>query len=315
MLNKLKYIFLKLKILFFGKMQLKSKKISSNLYFVKNNERNGRRFLIYLNNLYYAHMGDILFFEPLLNFLCKNKIDVDICVSNAMNDYLEKLGYSVKNNIVFEDYDYIITRSDFYYDLKDKGNLLLIQTTNLYDKICYVIINEIAKFFDLPSVEKNMKISKFTNFNVMNNIYISEIEKNANRYVVYSNYIDSGAIFSNSRNFKLLRLKCIELKKKGYKIIHVGTSKDRQKDKKEYSFVDIDLRGKTTVEELFYLVKLDNICEYVGMDNFVMHLFFIYNKKVNLCIRTKGSVKRRREVEKFVNPPYYIKNCCLEEIK
>lgn len=310
--DRLMYTFLKLCNLIVGRVKLSKYRVSSNLFFIKNKDMNSNKILLYLNNSYFAHMGDILFFEPLLKFLNTNKINIDICVPTVMNNYFYKLGYSVKEDVVFEEYEYIISRSDFYYVLKNKGNLLLVQTTNLYDKLCYVIINEIAKFFDLPYVEKKAKISKFTNFNEINNIFIVGIEKDENKYIIYSNYIDSGAIFFNSRKFKLLRLKCLELKKKGYKIIHVGTHKDKQNDKKKYSFIDIDLRGKTTVEELFYLVNLDNVHEYVGMDNFVMHLFFIYNKKVNVCIRTKGSKNRRKEIEKFVNPPFYVNELKLK---
>lgn len=308
-MHRLIYFVLKLRIHFLGKHKLKKYKISDNSYFLKktnNNEIN--RMLIYLNNDFLAHMGDQIFFEPLMQFLKKNKINFDICVTKNMRGYFNSLEYINVEEPIFKNYDLIISRSDFYYDLKGKGNIFLIQTTNLKEKICNTIINEVSKFLKKELVN-NLKISKYKNIE-NDNIYLDKIKNDINnKYIIFSNYIDSGSMFYNGKNKKRLEEFCKKYcSENRLKVIHVGTKKDKERDKKSYSFVDIDLRGKTNIKNIYYLVSLENIVEYVGMDNFIMHLFFIYNKPTNICIRNKGCKKRREDIIKFVNPPFATEN-------
>lgn len=302
-MKKIVYFLLKLQSYFFEKYKLNKYKISDNGYFIKNNEKKIDKILIYLDNKYLAHIGDQIFFEPLMQILKKNNLNVNISVTKPLESYFLNLGYQVDRVPNFERYDLIISRSDFFYELHKKGNIFLIKTTCLKERVCNVILNETINFLKIEQ-SNEIEISKYMNINSKNN-YINKIKNDIkSKYVIFSNYIDSGSMFSNKKNNKKLEdfIKKYS-KKSNIKIIHVGTENDMLNDNKKYDFVNIDLRGKTDIEDLFFLISLKNVEEYIGMDNFIMHLFFIYNKKTNICIRTKGSKKRKENIIKYVNPP------------
>ena len=100
------------------------------------------------------------------------------------------------------------------------------------------------------------------------------------KYILFNNYIDSSAFRINKKMLKSLDDKAKELKKKfNARIIHTGSQNDKKNDYKHYDFVDLDLRGKTTVEDIFYLLSRDNVLYNVSFDAFQMHVAFLYNKK------------------------------------
>lgn len=316
MRDKIIYFLLKLKIAIFGNLILQKYKWGKNSFYLGEKKEKYNRILIYLNNKYLAHMGDQIFFEPLLQILKKKNIKIDIAVTDGIKEYFKTLNYNVINDPILNDYELIISRSDFYYELKNYQNIFLIKTTGLDDKVCNVISREVVNFLNIEENYRKYKISKYENKGArVSNLIKKLIEDSETKYIIYSNYIDSGSMFSNKKNFIKLEEFCKEYsRQKKYKIIHVGTKKDKENDIKIYDYIDIDLRGKTTVEDLCYLISQENIIMYIGMDNFIMHLCFIYNKELHVCIRTKGSQKRYYEIKKYVNPPFEIKKLKINNI-
>lgn len=316
MYDRIIYLFLKLRLIFFANIILKKYKVGNNSFFIGKRKEEYNKILIYLDNKYLAHMGDQIFFEPLLQILKKKNIKVDIAVTTGIKEYFKRLNYNIVDNPILKDYELIISRSDFYYELKNYQNVFLIKTTGLDDKVCNVISREVVNFLGLKEDYKKYRISKLENNIGINNELIKKIQNDEkNYYVIYSNYIDSGSMFSNKKNFIKLEKFCKKYnQEKNYKIIHVGTKKDKEKDNKKYDYVDIDLRGKTTVNELCQLISQNNVVGYIGMDNFVMHLFYIYMKNVNVCIRVKGSKERYQDIIKYVNPPFEVDGIRLNYI-
>lgn len=104
-------------------------------------------------------------------------------------------------------------------------------------------------------------------------------------------------------------------KELNFKIIHIGSLKDKEMDSKKYHFVTLDLRGKTTVTDLFNLVGRENVKAYIGFDGFIMHLFFINFKKTYVKIRGKINKKSKEEILKYVNPPFKNKKIEIEYIE
>lgn len=316
MKDKIIYFLLKLKLVVVGNLILKKYKWGKNSFYLGKEKEKYNEILIYLDNRYLAHMGDQIFFEPLLQILKKKNIKVDIAVTDGIKEYFKRLNYNIVNNPILKDYELIISRSDFYYELKNYKNVFLVKTTGLDDKVCNVISREVINFLGLKEEYKKYKISQLeSNVEINNKLIRKVFNDEKNYYVIYSNYIDSGSMFSNKKKLLKLERFCKEYNQKyNYKIIHVGTRKDKVRDKKQYDYIDVDLRGETTVTELIQLISQKNIVAYIGMDNFIMHLCFIYNKELNICIREKGSKKRYNEIKKYVNPPFEIEKVKLNNI-
>jgi ADP-heptose:LPS heptosyltransferase len=61
-------------------------------------------------------------------------------------------------------------------------------------------------------------------------------------------------------------------------IIMVGTKGNKEKDKYTYGFEYIDLRGKTSIEDIIELANQEQIKYFIGFDNFIMHVFSVLQK-------------------------------------
>lgn len=221
-----------------------------------------------------THFGDRLFLLPIIINLKKHGINVssDDPILNEL--YKNICGEKMDNNSDYIDYELILKPA--YYDLvnpKIKQLYIDFTDTSTRYKISHQLNSELSKYFGI----------NYENINLVNNKTKNIFNKN--KIVIFSNYIDSGSFRKYFTESKKLNKKCIELKKNGYKIYHVGTNSDKNNDRTKYDFVDFDLRGQTSLEEIINYFKDNNDLIVVGYDNFLMHLGLIYNKKVFILFR------------------------------
>ena len=104
-------------------------------------------------------------------------------------------------------------------------------------------------------------------------------------WVVFNNYIASGLFRKFFVEEELLYSKCVQLRKEGHKIIHLGSESDKRSDLREYPFVDYDLRGKLSLKQLLNLVVHPSVASTVTYDNFFMHLFGMLGKDAHVLFR------------------------------
>lgn len=292
-------------------------KIDECLYSYNLEKRKIKKILFYFPKYEYMHLGDHLFFEPLMSQLVKDGYEVSVFPAKIMGFYFKNLGYRVISELE-ENVDLIITRTEFIKEIKKLKNILLYEylNINLNEKLCVDIVKKIYKVIDrniiinpLGIKIQYLKLNIETQKEIQNKYNISEEKK----YIIFNNYLDSGKFLNIFSNYnKKFEIKLKKLKKQGYYVIHVGSEKDKKKDKKIYEFVDIDLRGKTSIEELFYLINLDNIKVNIGFDAFIMHLFFIKEKVNYIFIRNKMTSKRRECIKKYFNPAIYLEESKLK---
>lgn len=295
------YLVKKIYVHIIEKIVLSKFKIDKNLFYKGKINKKIQKILIYLENPYYAHLGDQLFFEPLINNLVLNGYEVEVAPTKLMEKYFRQLGYTIRTKRNLEDYDLVITRSDFFEVLKKNNNILYFQTVNLSEKLCDAMIKQVFEFLKTyldPIYPNKPNVLKFKQKKY------NEILNASKKNIIYSNYLDSGGLLNNKKNMLKLEAYCKKKRDEGFNIIHLGSLKNKTQDKNQYNYIDCDLRGKTNIEDLFNLISDPRIEEYIGFDGFLMHLFLIYNKKVNVCVRNKITKKRKEKIIKFVNPPY-----------
>jgi hypothetical protein len=285
---------------------LKKYSINSNMYFVnreygvKNNEF--KKILLYFPNHEFMHFGDHLFFEPLAKFLKETGFIVKIMPIKAMEFYFINNGYDIGISNDILDADLLITRVEMYNEVvRFKKNTLFVDITSSSIKnfLCQDIVNKIADFLSIDAKNFYAKPSKINN-------YLSKIELNPNiEYITFNNYIDSGFYRVRKKHYKHLSDFCKHFAKiNNLSVIHIGTKKDKEKDKNYYDFVDIDLRGKTSAADLFYIASLGNVKFNISFDAFIMHIFFLYNKKSFILFRGRYTNKARNFVRQYMNPPF-----------
>jgi len=286
---------------------------------VPKNKQHIKKILLYFPDYQMMHLGDHLFFEPLANTLKEAGYDLYIEPVKAMEFYFLALGYKLSK---LEDitYDLVLSRIEFYPKLK-KSNLAIlyveIANTKITQPLCSDIIKKTNKFLNL----KTRIINDIPKLIAISDIISSElltIQNSNDKYIVFNNYIDSGSFRLFSKQFQKIKEFTEALKKQtGYKVIHTGSKNDKDKDKEVYDFVDIDLRGKSSIKDLFDLVQLNNVLLNVSFDAFQMHLFMIANKKSYILFRGRFTQKASNLFINYFNPPFFYKGdkkCIVEYI-
>lgn len=288
---------------------LKRKKIFPNLYHIGSNvSKDVKTIVFYFPNPVFMNFGDHLFFEPLCRLLSVNGFDVSVIPVKQMNYYFEKSGYKTGNINALDNYDLIISRPDFIKELTDKKNVILIDIA--YAGINQSLINDIcSKFIAYFHLTKQSSakplyiiqgIDCYKKFGLRPDV----------SYVVYNNYLKSGSFRVGKKKFDKLELFIKDFRKKNpeFHVIHTGSKNDKLNDKNSYEFTDIDLRGQTSPMDLFDLVALPNVIYYIGFDGFIMHLFFLQNKKAFVLSRGRWSEKERFFLENYIDPPFAVDN-------
>jgi hypothetical protein len=287
------------------KQEIKKYKVFDNLYYFKKDNK-VKKILFYFPDYEFMHLGDHFFFEPAMRELKKQGFEVAVSPVKLMEFYFEN--YYIEKKESFEKYDLIITKAEFYDKFKDKlkkHNVIFIDTSYPYIKepICLDIIKKLYFVLGIDSEEINDRPTVLETFD-------GSLELDTNyKYILFNNYVDSGFFRINQKKLNDLNKKILELKSKtGAKIIHTGSKNDKLKDNNKYNFVDIDLRGKTTVKDIFYLLSQQNVLYNVSFDAFQMHVAFLYNKKSFIKFRGRFLKKNTDFIINYVNPPFRVKN-------
>jgi len=250
------------------------------------------------------HLGDHLFFEPLARYLLISGYNLTVYPIKAMKFYYQGLGYKMGGDNDLAIVDLIISKVEFIPSLKRiKNNILFIDTASskIRSPLCNDIVNKVAEFL----IIKHVKYDPVPSYFYVDNSRILSLLSKSHSYIIFNNYIDSGSIRSGAAHQKSI-IKFVEkLKNKtGFKVIHTGSMNDKERDLGIYGFVDVDVRGQTSINDLFLLCSLKNIIYNVSFDGFQMHLFFIQNKKSFILFRGRYLKKNRDYITNFVNPPF-----------
>jgi hypothetical protein len=244
---------------------------------------------MYFPNPEFMHLGDHIFFEPLANILNKN-FDFKIMPINSMEFYFDKLGYKMADGDDITHADLIITRKEFFDNLENKKNVLYIDLASLDIEtyICDDLIYNIANLL-------NINYDKYNRPNILS-YYNSDLSKfsldEGKKYLLFNNYVDSASYrVTKQKQKKLMNFCKSYAKQNNLEVIHIGSKQDKEKDNYFYEFVDLDLRGKTSIEDIFRLVNSENIVTCISYDTFLSHIFSIYKKESYIIFRGRFTKK------------------------
>lgn len=121
------------------------------------------------------------------------------------------------------------------------------------------------------------------------------------KYVLFSNYIDSGWFRKFFCDEGLLFDQCLKLKKDGVRVIHVGTALDKSNDPRDYAFVDEDWRGDTSIADMIELFRENKVYAVVTYDNFFLHLANLFSIPAYVLFRGRFTRNAKRHHFQSVN--------------
>jgi len=251
-----------------------------------------------------THFGDRLFFLPLILTLVKNGYTVRLSDQDLVTrELLIKIGGDGRlDSVGYQDGDAVIIPKPSYLSFKHRyPECVLVDFTDdsVKQGVSDQLLVSFQKSFDLDFP----LFHEFPDCNgkVQADCFLGE----GGKFWLFSNYINSGRFRKFFVNEKKLYEKALNLKKEGYQVIHVGSEQDFSNDSHQYEFIDIDLRGKTTVTNLIDLIQCPNVFGVITYDNYLMHLAGLYKKTAYVLFRGRFFKKNSIHHLKYVNNTFF----------
>lgn len=287
----------------------RKKFVDKNLLLINATEQNPKNIktvLFYFPDIDYMHLGDHLFFEPLARLLKENELRVTVSPAEPMKFYFESLGFDIQTDSS-GNFDLIISKPEFINDLSRKKNILIIDTA--YAGINKPLIEDLSlKLKNFLGLKKGAcPKPQYLPLDGFKEDILEKLSLERNKkYIIFNNYLYSGNYRVFRNKFQRLEMFIQNFLKthSDYEVVQTGSRKDKDNDRQDYSFVHIDLRGKTSVEDLFRLCAHPSARVYIGFDGFIMHLFFLQHKKAFVMSRGRWSSKARHFLENYIDPPF-----------
>ena len=267
-----------------------------------------KRIVLYLDYPKFIHLGDTLWCEPIGRLIAAN-FNLVICCDSQMEFYFRRLGYKVIDESLINQDDLLVARTELAYHLRNKDVLWInFNYINVSQPIINVVLNNVADYLNLNPNDAKPRALNFSPAE-KNSVALKFGIVSEYNYAVFNNYIDSHKLRMSNAKFheadKALWLFAEKYKRDAdVKLIHTGTGRQKNQDSTDYGIVDLDLRGRTSIEESFILASLDNVINYIGFDAFWLHLFNIYDKRSYIKLRPGFSVKWNNQVKNYVATPY-----------
>ncbi len=253
-----------------------------------------------------THLGDQLFLIPLVRFLMDKKVDVEIVDDGLFkNLYQDVTGCVLSEKLVSSTSPVLILKPSFLEKRKKYSKLIVVDFTDTRStsKISLKLIESLSLLFEI-----NFYKYKFV-ANALQSTLVNKVPlDSSSKYIIFNNYIDSGKFRTLFLDIEKLKNQCINYKKHGYKIIHVGSAKDKDFDGVIYDFVDIDLRGMLSIHDLICLIFCREIISVVTFDNFIMHIAHIFGKSTHVLFRGRFTQSQFKHHMKSVNNTFLLEN-------
>ena len=269
------------------------------------------RIVFFLNYPKSIHFGDTLWFEPIIRSFVKNYNNVFVYSSQHMQFYFKQLGYSViENESEISQNDILVTRIDLSYYLRGKHTIFLdFSYEHIGVKLIDYILNKLETCLKIK-IDDAKPLGISYSVTVLAKLF-SKFNLNTNpKYIIFNNYMDSFDLQLNPEGFIQSReelndfARQFKTKNPQYTFIYTGSQKDSESLPTLPDFIDVDLRGKTTIEELVMLVASDQIICYIGYDTFLLHAFNLYNKDSYIKLKPGYDANYNKQVKKFVAIPF-----------
>lgn len=250
-----------------------------------------------------THLGDRLFFIPLIDQLLKSGYSVRLSESDDVTNTLivNILQSPPLEKVMPLSTDIVVYPMPSYLNFRGRyKNSLIVDFTDATTerKIAEQLIISFKLLFRLRIAPCGF-ISE--NITASSSDYLIP----ESRYIVFSNYIHSGGFRKFFVDNDRLNAAAVAMRANGYKILHVGSPADALNDSTYYSFVDIDLRGKLSIEQLIKLISSKNVVGAVTYDNFIMHLFGLNGKPATVLFRGRLLKKNSDHHFKYINNTFF----------
>jgi hypothetical protein len=237
------------------------------------------------------HVGDQIFFRPFVQHLKEAGLDVSMTHARQLGflfgDVRRAESRPQPGALVVSRHEVLRAALGLYGPAADYF-VFYMASRAIRRPIANFFIEAFADWFDVPEVGRRIDRTRILPFAPFPDAVLAKFCLPETRpLIVLSNYIDSGLHRKLPWRERAMLRRAAQLKETtGGAVVHVGTTRDRERDGHDYSsLVDHDLRGRTTVQDLVYLLAAPNIHRVFCFDTAILHIAYLLNVETELFTR------------------------------
>jgi hypothetical protein len=249
------------------------------------------------SNARHVHLGDHLFLEPAMRACRLRGVPVVVAPGPAMREYFRDAGYTVVSPAVVLEQELRIT-SVWMYDTIPRRER---RTRFLY-------LNTIDHRIDRPVAEHLAEhVLRAARLDV-DAVPIdgrphlvapgpTALDDAEGQWLLFNDTVDSGWFRVTGWDRAVLAEVAAEKRRAGFRIARVGTEAERIARPAPLGIEDLDLRGRTSVMDLFRLLRSPRVVGTISFDHVVAHMGMASGKhaivKVRRCSRRHSSFMKQ----------------------
>lgn len=256
------------------------------------------------------HLGDQLFFLPLIMALKRSGVDVFILGPSPFDALYRGLGCRLLDSSRVSsgvlDGAVVILKEDMIWDarrLLGSGVYFVgFHFVRLLGdgRVSDLILNAVSRLFmDFGFIDEALACSQdelllnFKKTSIINGAVelvkdweqtLSDLPESS--LLVFNDFAASAQLPAIFRR-KLLWKKLKDYKRRGFKVVYVGTSAESKRRALEPELIDYDFRGQTSPMDLFQLLLSPQVSLVLGFDTFLVHAARVCGVGIDFVVKDK----------------------------
>ena len=251
------------------------------------------------SNARHVHIGDHLFLEPSFRACRDRGIPVAVAPIAPMRDYFVAAGYDVVSPDVARAQDLRVSSVYMYDDIPraDRHDRYLYLNTidhHITGRVAEHLAEHVVRAACLdptaPTIDGRPWLVQHA-ATLLDET--TDGAANDRRWWVFNDAVDSGWFRVLPSDRRLLADAAAEKRREGYRIVRVGSAADLEKRPESLKFEHLDLRGRTSVMDLFRLLRAPQVAGTISFDTVVAHMGIACDKDAVIHLRRFSPAHQR----------------------
>jgi hypothetical protein len=255
------------------------------------------------SNARHVHLGDHLFFEPMIRACRQRGVDVVIAPGAAMREYFREAGYAVVTPEVVRRQELRVTSVWMYDSMPPAERRTRFLYLNTIDHGIRRPVAEHLAEHVLLAARLDPCLPAIDGRPYLVAPGPTALDDAEGRWLLFNDSVDSGWFRVTRWDRAVLARVAAEQRRAGFRIARVGTEAERIARPALVGVEDLDLRGRTSLMDLFRLLGSAKVAGTISFDHVLAHMSMACGKPAIVRVR-RGSRGHVDFMKRFLIPPY-----------
>jgi hypothetical protein len=253
----------------------------------------------------HVHMGDHLFLEPTIRACRDRGVPVVVAPIAPMRDYLLEAGYRLGSPAEAREQELRVTSVYMYDDVAraDRHERYLYLNTidhRISGRVAGHLAEHVVRAAHLDPATPFIDGRPYL---VDPGPTVLDDQPAEPRWWIFNDAVDSGWFRILPSDRRLLADVAAEKRREGVRIVRVGSAADLERRPQKIGVEDLDLRGRTSVMDLFRLLRSPRVTGTISFDTVVAHMGIACGRDAVIHLR-RFTPAHQRFLKAHLIPPF-----------